>query len=474
MSKQKKVILTLILLLCTMMAAVIAITLIFSAQKASSVKSGVNVQYTPPEDHRAYLVIENNIVTGLSTEGENANLTELVIPNGVTGIADKAFYGKGSLKSVTLPSTCKSIGDEAFYNTNLHEINLPSGLESIGRLAFWGAGLSYSSGYTFDIIIPASVTSIGYGAFSRWRGVNSLEVESDNPIYKAEGNCVIEKASNKLISGTFSSSNIPDGVETIGRLAFYWSMLGDITLPESVTTIEYGAFAYASLGDVVLPKVTTIDGGFLFSSISSVDMPNVTNITNNAFNGCKNLLSIAVSSDNPVYYVSGNCLITKSDKTLVLGCKASVIPSNVISIGNSAFSNCTGLTSINLPTGLTSIGDYAFRGCTGLITINWNATKLTSHIYSSTNIFYNAGNESTEITVTIGENVEELPCYLFYCSDSSYRPNITSVVLPSGSTWIYSTTSGATTGTEVNVSASELATNLKDTWKTYYLIRTDN
>ena len=42
------------------------------------------------------------------------------------------------------------------------------------------------------------------------------------------------------------------------------------------------------------------------------------------------------------------------------------IPSGVTSIGNYAFADCTGLQNIAIPSGVTSIGDYAFAGCTGL------------------------------------------------------------------------------------------------------------
>ena len=51
---------------------------------------------------------------------------------------------------------------------------------------------------------------------------------------------------------------------------------------------------------------------------------------------------------------------------------------SVTSIGDYAFSDCTGLTSISIPNSVTSIGDYAFYGCTGLtsITIPSSVTSI--------------------------------------------------------------------------------------------------
>ena len=87
-----------------------------------------------------------------------------------------------------------------------------------------------------------------------------------------------------------------------------------------------------------------------------------------AFAGCS-LETIAVSSGNAAYYSDGNCIIEKATKKLIVGCKNSVIPNGVTSIGEYAFQFCTGLTSITIPDSVTSIGDGAFSGCTGLTSV---------------------------------------------------------------------------------------------------------
>lgn len=94
----------------------------------------------------------------------------------------------------------------------------------------------------------------------------------------------------------------------------------------------------------------------------------------------------------------GNCLIETATSKLILGCKSSIIPDYVISIGSSSFRDCTSLTSITIPNsvksivgdafyncanlksvtlgnGIISIGDYAFSGCGSLVTINYTNTE---------------------------------------------------------------------------------------------------
>ena len=116
------------------------------------------------------------------------------------------------------------------------------------------------------------------------------------------------------------------------------------------------------------------------------------------------LTSIVVEEGNPVYHSDGNCLIETESKTLVVGCKASVIPDDgsVTSMGY-AFSYCTSLTSITIPDSVTSIGEYAFLFCTGLTSVTigngvtsigyaafGNCTGLTSVTFEGTVAEWNA------------------------------------------------------------------------------------
>ena len=88
------------------------------------------------------------------------------------------------------------------------------------------------------------------------------------------------------------------------------------------------------------------------------------------------MTSITVEQGNVVYHSAGNCIIVTASKTLIAGCKNSIIPNDgsVTSIGDYAFYDCGGLTSITIPDSVTSIGRSAFEDCSGLTSIDYQGT----------------------------------------------------------------------------------------------------
>lgn len=105
------------------------------------------------------------------------------------------------------------------------------------------------------------------------------------------------------------------------------------------------------------------------NKITSISIPDtVANIGESAFAGCRNLVNITVAVENKFYSSAGNCLIEKVTKTLIRGCKNSVIPSDgsVLKIGDFAFKGCGGITDVVLPNCVVSIGIDAFKECSGL------------------------------------------------------------------------------------------------------------
>ena len=158
----------------------------------------------------------------------------------------------------------------------------------------------------------------------------------------------------------------PDGyrVTAIGDAAFLGcSNLTSITIPDSVTSI--GAMAFSNC-----------------SGLTSITIPkSVTNIDSSTFSGCSGLTRITVSKGNPVYHSQDNCLIDTQNKTLILGCKTSIIPADgsVTSIGRLAFNGCSGLTSVTIPDSVTSIGERAFGDCNGLTRITVSNGNTVYH-----------------------------------------------------------------------------------------------
>ena len=281
---------------------------------------------------------------------ENTEITNLVIPNSVTSIRNYAFYSCSGLTSVTIPNSVTSIGQEAFYSC--------SGLTSV--------------------TIPDSVTTIGDYAFDRCSSLTSVTINSDYILSKN-----YSTSSNMYMYNLFGNQVekyiIGNSVKSIGEHAFSGcSGLTSVTfLGNNVTSIGRYAFSGCTrLPSITIPASVTSIGDEAFNSCSgltSVTIPaSVTSIGEGVFEYCKNLATITVEDGNTVYNSRNGCnaIIETSSNKLIAGCKNTTIPASVTSIGNYAFSGCSGLTSVEIPTNVTSIGDNAFFECNGLTSIS--------------------------------------------------------------------------------------------------------
>ena len=299
----------------------------------------------------------------------------------VTSIGEEAFYYCSGLTSVTIGNSVINIGERAFYGSGLTSVTIGNSVTSIGSGAF-----RFCSGLT-SVTIPNSVTSIGDYAFYGCSALESIIVEEGNTIYDSRENCnaIIETATNTLIAG-FKNTVIPYSVTSIGDWAFSGcSSLTSVTIPNSVTSIGEGAFSY-----------------------------------------CYGLESIIVEEGNTICDSRENCnaIIETATNTLIYGCKNTVIPNSVTSIGDGAFNYCTGLTSITIPNSVTSIGEAAFDYCTGLtsVTIGNSVTSIgDGAFFGCTGL----------ISITIPNSVTSIGDDAF-----GYCPGLTSITSPNSVTSI--------------------------------------
>ena len=175
----------------------------------------------------------------------------------------------------------------------------------------------------------------------------------------------LKKIDSEAFQGCSSLTKLtlPDSVMSIGKGAFCGcSGLTELTLPNSVKSIGDGAFADCSgLTELTLSNSLVSIGGNAFrwcSELTELTLPNsVTSIGYAAFGGCSGLEKITVDGGNKRYDSRDNCnsIIDTETNTLIVGCKNSVIPNGVTSIGDSAFGWCSELTELVLPNSVTRI-----------------------------------------------------------------------------------------------------------------------
>ena len=286
------------------------------------------------------------------------SLTDIVLPEGVTSIGDRAFNNCSALSSIVIPESVTSIGESAFKNCiSLKSFEIPSSVTSIGFVAFSGCK-SLSS-----LVIPESVVNLNGNPFCGWYG----ELKCLSPYFIYDNKVLFDKDKSKIIAfrdKDTTSYVIPDGVTSIGDGAFWdCSSLTSLVIPESVTSIgDYAFCCCESLTDIVIPDRVTRIGEFAFScceSLTDIVLPEgVTSIGGSAFKNCISLTDIVISDS--VTSIGNHAFGDCCSLTDI------VLPEGVTSIGDRAFDNCSALSSIVIPDGVTSVGEYAFHYCFSL------------------------------------------------------------------------------------------------------------
>lgn len=356
----------------------------------------------------------NGEIYTVASIGEEAffgctDLTSIEIPNTIISIGNKAFNGCTTLKELYIedgdttlefgysaddeyglralfhdcPLETLYIGRNLGYDaTYPYDVNSPFSnqdkLKTItisNRVTFIGESLFSSCSSLKTIEIPNSVTTIGNGAFSGCDSLTSIEIPSsvtsvqthyDYPIYGAFQRC------SNLKTVTFGEDS---QLTSIGVKTFYGcSSLTGIEIPNNVTSIKGGAFMDCdSLTSIEIP-----------SSVISIDYYSCDE-SFGAFQGCSNLKTLTFGENSQLTSIGERAFIDCSSLTEI------EIPSSVKEIGKNAFDecsnladvnfgedsklvsieycafyNCSSLTEIEIPSSVTSIEKFAFEDCTSL------------------------------------------------------------------------------------------------------------
>ena len=290
----------------------------------------------------------------------SAQITHVVIENGVTSIGNSAFYQLTNLADVVIPEGITRIGNDAFSMcSSLPEVALPSSLSSLGTQTF-----AFCSALT-GIDFPSAITEIPYGTLAYCRSLQYADLPNN-----------LSTISSRAFFECTSLAGIvfPDSLVKIGELAFSTCCsLRTIVIPSNVAEISNYTFAHCEkLTKIVLPDSVTAIGSHAFSgcaSLEAVTLPSeLTNLGNAAFSYC------------PLFFVS--------------------LPSSLVSIPSEAFAACHQLKSIYIPISISFIHQSAFAD-TRLADVyyegdelQWDSLVTTQHFgFDEASIHYNSINK---------------------------------------------------------------------------------
>ena len=346
----------------------------------------------------------------------NAEITNLSIPSGVTEIKPGTFAGCSSFKSVTFPTTLTSIGYEAFYlcsglteltipdnvqtigyasfsgSTDLTTVSIGSGVTSIGDYAFKGANLQKISMARSTAPELGDVSGYGEGSHAFDNGVlnTALVIVPKGALNNYRANTEWNRFTNIAeLWGqgyTFEYNYINfriienNNVEVAPRTAGY---TGSIYLPQSfwmnntyftVTGIGMNAFANCTtLNTISLPPTLTLIKEGAFWKCTGLTAVQITDLA--AFCKIKVEDNMTAVDNRPTYYAHHLYLNGQEIRDLV-------IPNDnsVTKIQYGTFAGLTSLTSVTIPDCVTSIEASAFAGCTSLqrVTIPSSVTQIQS------------------------------------------------------------------------------------------------
>ena len=218
---------------------------------------------------------------------------------------------------------------------------------------------------------------------------------------------------------------LPETLEFIGKFAFYGcKKLKTVKIRSIVTEVADNAFddcddlveietpynpVIIKIVDrrpiqpvIIITKPIRSDGTSEDDGLEEVVIPKpVTEIGQRSFSYCPSIRLMKVEEGNTVFDSREDCnaIIKTADDLLLFGCKNTVIPNSIKSIDAYAFEGHSKLTTIKLPRNITSIGESAFSGCTGLVNV---ISKMKTPFAINDNTFSAETYANATLTVPYG------------------------------------------------------------------------
>ena len=346
------------------------------------------------------------------------------------------------------------------YTGSAETVTIPSKIAGY-RVAYIDQYAFYACTNLSSIVIPNSVTTIGWGAFSSCTSLSSVIIQRG--VINIDGDAFYGCSS-------LSNITIPDSVTEIYERAFSsCTSLKSVTIPNSVTSIGNAAFSNCvSLSSIVIPNSVKSLGHDAFENCTSLSsviiMSGVISIGSKAFSDCTNLSDIIIP-DSITYIASDAFKNTKwfdnqPDGVVYAGKVAYEYKGNMLentkivlkqgtkSISKDAFSSCINLTNIVIPNSLLSVGGGAFMNCSKLksITIPRNMEDIGEYAfgYSDIGIHYGSPVKYEDFTIkgykgTIAETYAKENGFKFIALDvsepTSVLLNKTSLTLDVGKSY---------------------------------------
>lgn len=394
-------------------------------------------------------------------------LKDITLPDALETIDDNAFYNCAGLLTLEVPDNVTTIGKSAFYGcSGITSLTIGKAVTSIGASAFEGcSGLFSVSWNAHNCQDFSGSTSSPFGKINTGIVLFAFGDEVENiPDYLCYGmsnvlSVELPVSLKRIGNRAFyqctglEAATLPDGLTTIGEYAFYGcTALTAVTIPESLRVVEKNAYQSCSNLEILdIKEGVEYIGDLAFSmcpKVETVNIPKtVKHIGNAVFTSCSGLRSVVWNVSTPMDFTSSlspfNSTTSYSEPrftAITFGSdvqhipaylcqsqrklKSVIIPDNVLSIGDYAFSGCDSLAGIHIGANVREIGLYAIQ-TTPWYTAWW-AAQDNGVAYINSVLMGYRGTMPANTTVKVKKWTTCIAGHAFY-----NEKNLTAISIPS-------------------------------------------